>query len=223
VRIAARLFGVWILPVSGLFLLLKNKSTFATIASVLLWPYFFWLALITRDRFFYYGTSLRMTVYFVCFLSPALFALAAGLLRYRPTFAHAMTIVAGVLGLPWIYWTELRNSELTNPWIMFNAPDEQIRMFPLLHAKLTILAVALIVLANVTAVLRLLPSHWQLRKSSLSERTWPAYCASFFVLVVWFSQSVMPYRIRVGGFPKGVFLIRAFCYFDSCSSRTSES
>jgi hypothetical protein len=35
---------------------------------------------------------------------------------------------------------------------------------------------------------------------------------------------LLQYRdVGVGGFTKGVFLIRAFCYFDSCSSRTSES
>jgi hypothetical protein len=35
---------------------------------------------------------------------------------------------------------------------------------------------------------------------------------------------LLQYRdVGVGRFPKGVFLIRAFCYFDSCSSRTSES
>jgi hypothetical protein len=35
---------------------------------------------------------------------------------------------------------------------------------------------------------------------------------------------LLQYRdVGVGCFPKGVSLIRAFCYFDSCSSRTSES
>jgi hypothetical protein len=106
-----------------------------------------------------------------------------------------MAVCAGVFGLPWMYWTVVRNYELVNPWIMFNVPDNEIGMYHPLHVGLTILAVALIVLATATAILCLLPSPWRLRKSPLSNRTWPAYATTFLFLTFWFCQSVMPYRI----------------------------
>jgi hypothetical protein len=68
-------------------------------------------------------------------------------------------------------------------------------MYPPLYAELTIFAIALIALAITTAALRLLPSHWQFRKLPVCERTWPALAISLLVLALWFSQSVMPYRI----------------------------
>jgi hypothetical protein len=55
--------------------------------------------------------------------------------------------------------------------------------------------VAFVALAAATAVLRLLPARMQFWKSPVSSRTWPAGVFSLGVLVVWFSQSVMPYRI----------------------------
>jgi len=78
---------------------------------------------------------------------------------------------------------------------MFNLPDDDLRMYPPLYAQLTLLAVALLVFATIVAVLRLLPANWQFRKSPVSERTWPAFGVTFFILAAWFYQSVMPYRI----------------------------
>jgi hypothetical protein len=78
---------------------------------------------------------------------------------------------------------------------MFNVPDKEVGLYPMVHARLAILAVALIVLAIATAIFRLLPPQWHLQKSPISDGTWPAYTASLLFLAVWFSQSVMPYRI----------------------------
>jgi hypothetical protein len=63
--------------VAALSLMLKNRSTVAILASVLIWPYFFLLALRTLNRTIY-DSPLPMTFYFLFFLCPALFAFAAG-------------------------------------------------------------------------------------------------------------------------------------------------
>src|ERR1700730_11926660 len=180
--------------VAALSIFFAKTSGLAGFACVFVWIYYCWVALMTVDRFFY-EHPLHRAFYFLCFVSPVLFAFAAGATPYRSILAHGVAAFAGVSTLPWIYWTEVSNWELSNPWIMFNVPTKDERFYPLLHVKLTILSVALVLLATATALLRLLPLQWELRKKPLSERTWPAYAASLFALVVWFGQSVMPYRI----------------------------
>jgi hypothetical protein len=167
--------------VTALSLLFRKESSLAALASALVWPYFLLLALSTLDRFFE-ESPLHTVFYFLCFLAPALFSFAAGAVPNRSRLAHAIAVLAGLGTLPWIYWAAIWSSELQNPWIMFNVSDKEMGMYPLLHVKLTILAVALIVLATVTAVLRLLPPQWYLRKSPFSESTWPACVASFLFL-----------------------------------------
>jgi hypothetical protein len=178
--------------VSGLSLLLKSRSSLATIASFLFWPYWLLLALVNVDRFFQ-ETVLYTVFWFLCFSAPVLFAFAAGAVSYRPELAHS-TAFAGLVALPWFYWS-LRDRGLGNVWLMFNLSGREIGMYPPLYAELTIFAITLITLAIVTAGLRLIPSRWQFRKLSLCERTWPASAISLLVLAIWFSQSVMPYRI----------------------------
>jgi len=77
---------------------------------------------------------------------------------------------------------------------MFNQPDNRFAIYPL-YAVPAIFSIALIAFAIATAAVRLLPSHWHLRGFPLSARTWPGVVACFVVLAVWFTQSVMPYRI----------------------------
>lgn len=123
-----------------------------------------------------------------CVLAVTLFALAAGLVSRRPRVAH-ICAVAGVVGLPWLYTTTLHGNIYTNLWILFNVPDEQHRFHEsLAMEKLGIVAAGLIVFAIAIGILRLLPGRW-------GQRTWPAVAASFCFLTVWYSQSVMPYRI----------------------------
>ncbi|HEY6946698.1 MAG TPA: hypothetical protein VI431_16295 [Candidatus Acidoferrum sp.] len=181
--------------VAAISLLLKNKSTLTTFAWFVFWLYWLLLALVSVNRFFE-DTTFRTIWCFLCLAAAILFAFAAGAVSYRPTFAHA-TALAGLVSLPWIYWSTLRGSELSNDWITFNIPDKifgfRYSIWP--TAALTILSIALIVLAIATAALRLLPARWCFRKSPISERTWPAFTAAFLFLAVWFSRSVMPYRI----------------------------
>jgi hypothetical protein len=180
--------------VATISLLLRNRSGLAAFASLFIWPYWFVFGISTLDRFFWQPPFYRL-IYFLGFASPILFAFAAGIVPYHSKFAHWMAILAGTWSALWIYRTDLRNIELQNAWIMFNVPTKEVGMYPVLHAKFTILAVALIVLAIATALLRLIPHGWTLRNGPVCERTWPAYAASFLVLAIWYGQSVMPYRI----------------------------
>jgi len=131
----------------------------------------------------------------LCFLGAVLFALAAGLVLRRPHFAHICAI-AGVATLPWIYTSILQGNIYVNCWIIFNVPDRELRAYNgLIPTELTIISVALIVLAVTTGALRLLPHGWLLRGKPICERTWLAMAAGFCSIAVWYSQSVMPYRI----------------------------
>lgn len=128
-------------------------------------------------------------------LAVVLFASGAAVVSRRPHLAHICT-VAGVVALPWIYATTLKGNVYVNEWIIFNVPDRELPMYGgLARAELAIISVAIIVFAVATGVLRLLPSRWVLRKLPLCTRTWPAVAASVCFIAVWFSQSVMPYRI----------------------------
>jgi hypothetical protein len=192
---ALLLLPLLVLPiflVAALFLLLRNKSSLAIFASLLFWPYWFVYALANLNRWFE-GSSVHAAFYFLCFISPVLFAFSAGALPYRPALAHSAALL-GVLSAPWVYWS-VRNSVLGNVWITFNAPDRELPHFSMLRNELIIFAVLLIVLATTVAAFRLLPAHWKLGKLPLREQTWPAIAISIIVLACWFSQSVLPYRL----------------------------
>jgi len=188
------LVAVPVFLVAALSLLLRNRSTLAKVASFLFWPYWLVLALVFLGRFFE-ATAFRTVFCFFCFIAPILFSFAAGAISFRSTLAHACALAA-MIGLPWIYWTTLKGTELANDWIMFNVPDRELLMYnaPSI-AALTIFSVSLVVLAIATAALRLLPTRWMVRGLPFCERTWPAFAAAVLFLAVWFDQSVMPYRI----------------------------
>jgi hypothetical protein len=175
------------------FLLLKNRSGLVILASLLFWPYWFLLALVNTGRFFEVS-QLQAVFYFLCFVSAVLFAFAAGTIPHRPLFAHA-TALAGLMSVPWIYSNAMTDSGLGNVWLVFNVPDNELGAYLPPYAQVAIAVVGLIALAIVTAGLRLLPAQWQFRGTPLRERTWLAVGASIVVLALWFSQSVLPYRI----------------------------
>jgi hypothetical protein len=179
--------------VVAVLLLLKNRSGLVTFASLLFWPYWFLLALVTTGRFFQVGPP-QAVFYFLCFVSAVLFAFAAGTIPYRPTFAHTAAL-AGLVSVPWIYSNAMTDSGLGNVWLVFNVPDKELGAYLPPSAQVAIAIVGLIALAVATAGLRLLPARWQIRGTPLRQRTWPAVGVSTVVLVVWFSQSVLPYRI----------------------------
>lgn len=189
--------------VAALSLLVKNRSTLARFASLLFWPYWLLLALMLVGQFFE-ATIIRTAFCFLCFLSSILFAFAAGGISHRPVIAHSSAL-AGLVSLPWIYWTKLQDTPLGNIWTDFNVPDREFLMYKPI-AELTIFSVALMVLAIATAALRLLPVRWNLRGLPLCERSWPAFAVSLLFVAVWFSQSVMPYRIS-GALDFGSFTV----------------
>jgi hypothetical protein len=190
--------------VAALYLLFKERSSLARFASFLFWPYLLFFALVSLNRFFE-ASILRTAFCFFCLLSSVLFAFAAGAISHRPTLAHCSALAA-LVGMPYIYWTTLQNRVLGNTWTTFNGSARNLLGYSAMHfAELTIFSVALIVLAIATAAVRLFPARWSLRGLPLCERTWPAFGATLLFLAIWFSQSVMPYRISgavdYGGWP----------------------
>lgn len=177
--------------ISAVALLVRNKSTLAVLAWILIWPYWLALALNSEGRWFQ-DTGLFAVYYFLCFLAPLLLAFAAGTVSFRPRIAHAVAVL-GVITVPSLYYS-LRDTGLGNVWLVFNQPNDRYSYYPP-YVIPGICSVAFVALAIATAVLRLLSARWQLRKAQVSERTWPAVVLSLAVLSLWFSQSVMPYRI----------------------------
>ena len=182
-----------VLCLAAILLLLKHKSTLATLGSILFWPYWLILALTFEGRWFQ-EDGIRAASYLLCFSVPVLFAFAAGTVSSHPTIAHSAAI-AGLVSAPWLYWSVLRDSGLGNVWLVYNVPDGERQAYTPLYSHLAIVAVGLLVLGVAVGGLRLLPAHWTFRGSSFRERTWPGVAVSLAVLAVWFSQSVMPYRI----------------------------
>ena len=194
IPLALTVLAVWlVLLVASIGLLRRNKSRFATPASILFWPYWLLLALAFEGRWFQ-DSGIYAVLYFLCFAAPILFTFAAGAVSRRPMISH-VTSLMGLVCTPWIYSNVMRDYGLGNVWLTFNVPDNDRYAYPPLYAETAILFVGLIALAVATAAFRLLPARWQFRRVPLRERTWPAIAASFIVLAVWFSQSVMPYRI----------------------------
>jgi len=192
--VAVPLVALPVFLVAALSLLLKNSSTLAKFASFLFWPYWLLLALTFVGRFFE-DTIFRTALCYLSFIAPILFAFAAGALSYRPAVAHRSAL-AGLMSAPWIYWTTLQDTPLGNTWTQFNVPDREFfRYNTLPFTALTVLSVGLVVLAIATAAFRLLPNGWKFRSLPLCERTWPAFGIALIFLAIWFSESVMPYRI----------------------------
>jgi len=176
--------------VGAISLLLRNSSGLTTLASLVFWPYWFALTLSVMGRWF----QGNPVYYVLCVLAPIFFAFAAGAIEYRPRAAHVSALV-GVVAAPWLYYNVVLDSGVGNAWLMFNVPDDAHWAYPALSIWSAIFAVGLLVLALVTAVIRLLPSSWNIRGTAVCARTWPGVVVALVVMAVWFSQSVIPYRI----------------------------
>lgn len=178
--------------VAAVFLLLSKQSSLAIVAAILFWPYWLVLALIFVDRWFQ-DSGIHAAYYFLCFAAPVLFTAAAGAALRRSFVAHVLAL-AGIIGAPFLYSDVVKGNGYDNVWLLFNQPDNRFAVYPL-YTVPAILSVALLALAFSTAVERLLPARWHIGKYSLRDQTWPGLIVCFVVMAIWFSRSVMPYRI----------------------------
>jgi hypothetical protein len=123
------------------------------------------------------------------------FALAAAVPFFRRSrIGHTMTAVGAALPLFWIYRTESRTFYV-NSWIALNGSDEMgytkdLQRYPLLR----IVCVALLIFTLIWALIRLLPSGWQVRNVPVNQRTWPGTVIAAFVIVWWFATFAFPYQ-----------------------------
>src|SRR5271165_201406 len=181
--------------VVALFLLLRGKSSLATLACAMLWPYWVALAYLSAHQWSL-DRQIVTVFYFLSFLAPALFAFAIGALSYSRKLAHATAGLASLCCIPWISAIELGYHSWANAWTIFNSPDPSLLLYPVLrHAETVIISVALITLAFSTAGLRMLPSSWTVKRSPIRNRAWPALVITLCVLAVWFGMSAIPYHI----------------------------
>jgi hypothetical protein len=130
----------------------------------------------------------------VLLASPLVFLLAIVTVFSRPRLGYSLGLAAGLMALPWFARVELALFSVANSWIALNATSQQDKAYIVL-AELRILSVAFLVIAIAASALRLLSASWRFRQSPLRLRTWPAFAASFLVLVTWFSLAAKPYRI----------------------------
>ncbi len=178
--------------VAGIFLLFSKKSSLTIVAAILLWPYWLLLALICVDRWFQ-DSGIHAAYYFLCFAAPVLFTFAAGAAFRGSLVSHALAL-AGIISAPFLYSDLIKGNGYGNVWLLFNQPDNRFAMYPF-YTLPGILSVALFALTISTAVVRLLPASWHTGRYSLRDQTWPSLIVCFGVIAIWFSQSVMPYRI----------------------------
>jgi hypothetical protein len=135
-------------------------------------------------------TSLDIS-FFAASLSPFVLA-ATVLLPSRPRIRNVMTIVGAALPLFWIYRTESR--AFTNTWVLLNASEAREETVYLRYAQLRIVCATLLLFALVSALIRLLPSRWHVRKLAVNRHTWPAFVVTLLVIAWWFAAFALPYR-----------------------------
>jgi hypothetical protein len=180
---------------AAVLLLTRANATLPRFASHLLWPYWLVLALVFTECFFD-ATSARAALGFLYLTVSLVLAFAGGTVRYRPTIA-AVAALSAVIAEPWVCSNVAKDTPLGNVWTSFNIPDPDRFMgegFFLLIISI-VLSATLIALAVATAAIRLTPSRWRILGTPFRDRTWPAVLLVFAFVAVWFSQSVMPYRI----------------------------
>jgi hypothetical protein len=196
VSFLATAIAVDLLFLAAAFLLLtKTRAIRPTLVPYLLWPCWLVLALVFCGHFFE-AAKARSTFAFLCLTASLLLAFAAGALRYRPAIAHGAAVTA-LVAAPWVYWTAIQGTPLGNVWTSFNFPDPDRMMGKgyFLLVTLIVLSVTLLALAVATAAIRVTPARWKILSMPLRDRTWPAFLVAFAFVAVWFSQSVLPYRI----------------------------
>jgi hypothetical protein len=81
-----------------------------------------------------------------------------------------------------------------NTWVLLNASEGREETVFLRYAQLRIICAAILLFVVVTALIRLLPSHWHVRKLPVNRRTWPAFAVTSLVIAWWFAASAFPYR-----------------------------
>jgi hypothetical protein len=129
--------------------------------------------------------------------SPLVFLCACVLVFRRPRLGYRLGLVAGLMALPWLVWSE--RLLYSSSWAALNLNvigDEMDRTRQdVFFSELKILSVLWVVIATACAALRLLPSEWTLRNSPVCRRTWPVFAVGLLVLAAWWAHSAIPYRL----------------------------
>ena len=170
----------------------------ATIATLLAWSFFVFIAVVPAYFPAHFGfVSARYAwLAFAAITAPCIFVFAAVAVSYFPRLGYIMGAVAGTPATPLFVSQEFARFRMMNSWIALNTSEPKAYIGNLvLFGQLRILAVALIVVAVMLSVLRLLPATWALRKRPVRDRTWPAFAVCLLILTMWFCSAATPYRM----------------------------
>jgi hypothetical protein len=189
------LLVVFLVPASVILslyaVLSKTKPSYAvgTITTLITWAYLACAIVLPSTRFLY------VLIFVAAVFSPLVFAGAVLALFRRPGLGQLTGLVAGLMAAPGYVLGEL-HPYFENSWIVLNLnvmdrPDLEAVLF----AKLRIIAILLIAIAIMVSLLRMLPTHWVLRKRPVRDRTWPAFALCAIMLPLWIGSAAMPYRI----------------------------
>jgi uncharacterized protein (DUF1330 family) len=159
----------------------------------LAWAYLAWLAVTSWIFWNFYPDAIEKTLAFACFLSPLVFIAASVIGFSRGRLGYVVGLVAAVLAWPYFLYRERGYPYSANSWNILNLPD--FRGEDLTFAKLTLVAMLLLVVATVCTVVRLFFPNLIFKNIRLRDRTWPVVVGSFVVSAVWFVSDAIPYTV----------------------------
>jgi hypothetical protein len=136
--------------------------------------------------------DLRDPYVIAALLAAVIFLFASVRVFPTPKSGYIMGLIAALPAWPFFLRNELRDYRLFNSWVALNLSDQEARGLP--SARLTILAVVLLLIATLYSLLRLAPTRWRIGRLPLRDRTWPAFVISFVVVAAWYLTAVTLYR-----------------------------
>jgi hypothetical protein len=175
----------------------------------LAWAYLAWLAVRSWIFWNFYPDAIEKTLAFACFLSPLVFVAASVVVFSRGRLGYVVGLVAAMLAWPYFVYRERGYPYSANSWNILNLPD--FRGEGLTFAKLTLVAMLLLVVATVCTVVRLFSPDLIFKNIRLRDRTWPVVVGSFVVSAVWFVSDAIPYTVPRPHHGIAARYLRALC------------
>jgi hypothetical protein len=184
-----------IFAVTAALILYSRKIGYivGSVTICLAWAYLAWLAVTSWIFWNFYPDAIEKTLAFACFLSPLVFIAASVVVFSRGRLGYVVGLVAAMLAWPYFVYRERGYPYSANSWNILNLPD--FRGEDLTFAKLTLVAMLLLVVATVCTVVRLFSPDLIFKNIRLRDRTWPVVVGSFVVSVAWFVSDAIPYTV----------------------------
>ncbi len=116
-------------------------------------------------------------------------------------YAYAVGFMGTSLAWPLIFQNEFAIYRFSNSWVAFDvpafSPPHGGAEIEHLSAKLTILAVGLLLPATFYSLLHLCPLTWRVGKHAVREQDWLVFVVTIFVMATWYVTAASPWRIPI--------------------------